>query len=120
VFNEGGEEEISRRTLEGKWLTDLSQRHHSSWFLGKITMAAEETLKIEVFTGYQKKGEDTQQTFTQLYRLIPDAPVREIKIPNVGYTRIPLLKGRLLEISTVSKRDLIEDEIAELLDEEGM
>jgi len=75
-------------------------------------------LKIEVKTFLPGIGIDEEKTFETLYYVDEKAPVRSIEMNNVGMKAYPILKGRVLEISSVSKEDERKADVEEFLNEE--
>ena len=124
VYKSGLEEEVNWSTDpdHGKYLTDRSDIHSGMcWYLAKRFLGDGDQVRLEIFTGHRGKGEDTRLTQKRMYVLDPTSPVREFFIPHVGFRKFPVLKGRFLDVAAVSKRDEVERDLAEFVDdEEGM
>jgi hypothetical protein len=120
-FKTGSEEEIQRGTGEdaGRWLTDFADsKSGRAWYMAKVSVSDGDSIRFEIFTGYQGKGEDTSLTQKRIYVVDSSAPVRDIELSHVGYHRYPLAKGRLLEVDAVTKREETDREIEAFLDDE--
>src|SRR5580704_562473 len=118
-FATGGEEEIqwSNDPEKGKYLTDRSHQQ-MCWFMARRLISDGDQVRFEIFTGHQGQGEDPTLTLQKVFVFNLDAPVREFIIPHVGFNRFPLIKGRFHEVSSVTKRDDIERELSEMIDDE--
>ena len=91
---------------EGKYLTAKSDAQKGFlWYLCDLDLEDSEVLKLEAKTSILGAGVDEQKTFEALYVVNHDAPVREIFVPGVGFKGYPLLKGRILEMGSVSAAD---------------
>lgn len=100
----------------GRYLTSRAEASRGQlWYLWQSDVEAEGVIRIEVKTSLRGIGPDEGRTFESLYYLSPEAPVREIEVRGVGYKGYPLLKGRLVEMGTVSKQDEREADIEEFL-----
>jgi hypothetical protein len=121
IFSDGSEEAMTVQTVPGQYLTEPKDRGSKMWFLAKVPFVDQEKIRLEVFSGYRTKGEDLQLTFRKLYVVAAGAPIREFSIPNVGVRGVPLLKGRLLEVASVSAKEIKENALDNFVkDEEGM
>jgi hypothetical protein len=123
VFKDGGEEAISwsQDPEQGKYLTDQIDRQKMVWYMSKKFLTHGDSLRLEIFTGSRGLGEDPNLTKKVIFVLDENAPVRELAFPNVGFKRFPLVKGRLLQVDEVSKRDQVEQELESFIsDEEKM
>jgi hypothetical protein len=120
-FKTGGETEITRGTTEeeGKWLTDLSDRLVRQWYMAKVRMSEGDSIRYEIFTGYAGRGEDQNLTQKRMYIVDSSAPIRTFELPQVGFNRYPILKGRLLEVESVTKREETDREIEGFIDDES-
>jgi hypothetical protein len=118
-FKTGGEEEVqwSNDPELGKYLTDRSHRD-MCWYMAKRQISEGDQIRFEIFTGHRGQGEDPTLTLQKLYVFNTEAPVREFQVSHVGFNRFPILKGRFHEVSSVTKRDDIERELSELIDDE--
>jgi hypothetical protein len=119
-FRSGGEEEIqwSKDPEQGRYLSDRSHKN-MAWFLASRSISDGDSIRVEIFTGSQGQGEDPNLTQKRIYLFDESAPVREFVITNVGFKRFPILKGRFHEVESVSKRDEIERELTEFIDDES-
>jgi len=121
IFSDGSEELMTGTSVVGQSLTSPKDRGSKFWFLAKVPFCNQDKIRLEVFSGYKTKGEDERLTFRKLYIVVADAPIREFSIPNVGYRGVPLLKGRLLEVASLSNEEVKNHAINQILtDEEGM
>lgn len=123
VFAGGGGEEQINFHGEGLYLNDRADAklRRRSWRVVRRSLSPGDSVRIEAFTGVKGAGEDTSLTGSWIYVLDPSAPVREVSIPGVGPKGCPLLKGRLVELAAVTKRDQLDDDLQQFLaDESGM
>jgi hypothetical protein len=118
-FKNGGEEEIqwSNDPEKGKYLTDRSHRD-MCWYMANYRLSDGDQLRFDIFTGQRGVGEDPHLTQKRLMLLDANLPVREFTVPHVGFRRFPLAKGRLTETTVISKRDEIERELCDYIDDE--
>lgn len=108
--------ECSWSTLKegGRYITSKAEASKGVlWYLWQGLVGPEDTVRLSVKTSIAKIGTDEKRTFDALYAIREAASVREIVIPGVGHRGYPLLKGRLVEIASVSEQD---KRIAELDD----
>jgi hypothetical protein len=108
--------ECSWSTLKegGRYITSKAEASKGTlWYLWQGLVGPEDTVRLSVKTSLAKIGTDEKRTFEALYAVREAAAVREIVIPGVGHRGYPLLKGRLVEIASVSEQD---KRIAELDD----
>jgi hypothetical protein len=122
-FRDGGEESIewSSDPEQGSYLTERAKSREMCWYMAKRSLSDGDAIRFEIFTGRQGLGEDTQLTMKKLYRFDENTPVREFSESYVGFRRFPLVKGRFVEIESVSKRDEMDRELDEMVaDEEKM
>jgi hypothetical protein len=120
VFKDGGEEAISwsQDPEQGSFLSDRIDKQRFCWYMSKKYMTHGDVLRVEIFTGARGLGEDPNLTQQRLYLLDENAPVREFIVPNVGFKRFPLVKGRLQLVNETSRRDRIEVELSSMIDDE--
>jgi hypothetical protein len=103
---------------EGKWVTAPSSGALGNrWYLYTREVMEGDIIHVEVKTALAGLGADERRTFDSLYKVSQAFPVREIAVPNVGVKGIPLIKGRIKELGTVSKEDERLSEIEKLLEE---
>lgn len=101
---------------EGKYLTSrLETSKGVLWYLSDMDLNENDTLRIDVKTSIAKVGTDEERTFESIYYVNESAPVREIFIPGVGKKNYPLIKGRILEIGSVSEADNRRSEVDDFL-----
>lgn len=123
VFAGGAGEEPIGFHGEGKYLNDRADAklRRRSWRIIKRSLSPGDSIRIEAFTGVKGAGEDTSLTGSWIYALDPSMPVREIHLPGVGPKGVPILKGRLVELAAVTKREQLDDDLQQFLaDESGM
>jgi hypothetical protein len=120
----GGEEQVTfNGGGEGRYLNDRADARlrRRCWRAVKRSLSPRDSVRVEAFTGVKGAGEDTTLTGSWIYVLDPDAPVREIRIPGIGPADFPLAKGRLVELAATTKREQLDDELQEFLqDGSGM
>jgi len=108
--------ECSWQDDAGRYLTSRAEAAKGTlWYLWQGEVEPEGVIRVQVKTALRGIGADEGRTFESLYYLNSEAPVREIEVRGVGYKGYPLLKGRLVEMGTVSKQDEREAEIEEFL-----
>ena len=108
--------ECSWQDEVGKYLTSRADAAKGIlWYLWQGDVDPEDVIRIEVKTSLRGVGPDEGRTFESLYYVNPDAPVREIDVRGIGHRAYPLLKGRLVEMGTVSKEDERHADIEEFL-----
>ena len=92
---------------EGKYLTSIVDRKTRGfcWFLYEAFLEPDDVVKISVKTSVAGAGVDEGRTFESLYYVEEEAQVREILLPGVGMKGYPLIKGRILEMGSVSEKD---------------
>lgn len=121
--NGGGEEKVTFTGADGKYLNDRADAklRRQSWRVVKRSLSPGDSVRFDVLTGIKGVGEDTTRTGAWIYVLDPTAPVREIRVPDVGPREHPLAKGRLVELAATTKREQLDDEIEQYFaDETGM
>ena len=110
------EEECSWRDAAGKYLTSKMEAAKGIlWYLWKGEVDPTDTVRISAMTTLAGIGPDERRTFESLYYVDPEVPVREIMVQGVGRKRYPLLKGRLVEMGSVSEEDKRVAEIEDFL-----
>jgi len=103
---------------DGKWITSPAKGMlGNSWYLWTREVVDGEIIHIEVKTATAGLGTDERLTFESFYSISENFPVREISIPGVGMRGIPLIKGRVKEMGTVSKEDERLAAVEKLLEE---
>ena len=113
-------EKINWENGKGVFLTNHKDRvyRNTIWFMYESDLEKEDILKLEVKTFLPGIGQDDEKTFDVLYYADEDVPVRSIDFNGVGKKGYPVLKGRFLEISSVSKEDERKASVEEFLNEE--
>ena len=113
------DEELSWRDGSGTYLTTLKDRKFKGmiWYMCSTDLSKEDVLKITVNTFLPGVGRDDENTLTTLYYADEEAPVREVFLRDVGMKNYPLIKGRVLEIGTVSEDDKRKADIEDFLNE---
>ena len=103
----------------GTFLSSQKDRHYRGmiWYLCEVETKKEDTLLLKVSTFLKGIGIDEENTFESLYYVDDEAPIREFSIPKVGMRGYPLIKGRFLEIESVSEDDKRKADIEEFLNE---
>ena len=103
----------------GKYLTSRSETAKGAlWYLWEGEVNKDSTIKIEVKTSLVGIGKDEDKTFETLYYVSEDAPVREISMFGVGKKGYPLIKGRVIEIGSVTESDKRKSDIEEFLNKD--
>jgi hypothetical protein len=114
------DEECSWQDDCGKYLTSRKESAGGKlWYLWATDVEQQDVIRISVKTAIAKVGPDEARTFESLYYVSEEVPVREINVKGVGRRGYPLLKGRLVEMGTVSEQDKREAEIEEFLKKDG-
>lgn len=88
------------------------------WFLWSGEVSVGDLIRIEAKTYVSGAGPDEGRTFTTFYQASEDLPVKEVILNGVGFRGIPLIKGRVIEVSSVSLRDERESVIEDFLSED--
>ncbi len=113
------DEECSWQDDCGKYITSRAQSAKGVlWYLWASEVETDDTIRISAKTSIAGVGTDEARTFESIYYVSAEAPVREINVRGVGSRGYPLLKGRLVEMGTVSEQDKREAEIEEFLRED--
>lgn len=108
--------ECSWQDEVGKYLTSRAEAARGTlWYLWQGDVSPDDVIRVSVKTSLRQIGTDEARTFESLYYVNESAPVREINVRGVGYKGYPLLKGRVVEMGTVSKQDEREADIEEFL-----
>jgi hypothetical protein len=115
------DQEISFDEKCGKYLTSMldARRRGFLWFLYKAEVDSSDIIRLVVKT-VSGGVPDEKRTFESFYSINEDSPVRTISISGVGHSKYPLLKGRVMEISSFSKEDERAASIEDFLDDEEM
>ena len=102
--------------IEGKYLTSRVEASKGIlWYLCDMDLNEQDTLRMEAKTSIVGVGTDEDRTFESFYYVSEEAPVRELVVSGVGMKGYPLVKGRILEIGSVSEADNRKSEIDEFL-----
>ena len=104
---------------DGMYLTSMKDKRvrGMTWYMCDMDLQREDVLKIEVTTFLTGVGKDEEQTFESLYYVDDEAPVRSIELSDVGMKGYPLIKGKVLEIASISEVDKRKAEIEDFLNE---
>lgn len=121
-FSDGGEEEIRFGSTGGKYVTEILDKNRGRcWFLARKQLSEKDSIRLEVFTGYKNLGQDGGLTGKRIYVLDPSVEIREYRFDAVGPREYPLIKGRLLELASITVKQEMESDIQQFLaDEDGM
>lgn len=85
------------------------------WYVRDIDMSPEDTIMIKCSTAIRGLGHDPERTFVSLYSVSKDVPVREVEVRGVGKKGYPIIKGRVLEMGSISEKDKVESEAHEFM-----
>lgn len=100
----------------GKYITTpVDAKNAKCWFLYEAQVEKTNTIRIECKTSFANMGVDESRTFEMLYYVDENAPVREISLKGVGHPQFPLIKGRVIEIGSVSEKDKRMSELDQFL-----
>ena len=103
-------------SYEGKYITSRSESTKGLlWYLCKLELESQDILRIECKTSTVGAGPDESRTFESLYYVDESAEVKEIFIPGVGKKGFPLIKGRVVEMGSISEADKRRSELMEFL-----
>jgi hypothetical protein len=93
--------------FSGKFLTTHKDRVYRNmvWYLCEISTADLDIIKLSVKTFLPGIGLDEENTFEALYCCHNEYEVQTIDFSNIGMKKYPLLKGRVLEVGSVSEED---------------
>jgi len=103
----------------GKYLTSfLDSKKGKSWYLWEGDLEVGDAIRIQAFTTIAGKGVDEQKTFEMIYVVDEQADVQEVDVPGVGAKGYPLIKGRVVELGTITEADNRVADITAFLDDE--
>lgn len=113
------DQELSWSDDSGKFLTSNKDRVYRGmiWYMYDLDLQQDDVLKLDVKTFLNGVGKDEEKTFESLYYADEEAPVRSIEVTEVGFKGYPILKGKILEIGSVSDLDKRKAEIEEFMQE---
>lgn len=113
------DEEISWADKSGVFLTTQKDRvwKNTIWYMHEADLEKDDVLKIDVNTFITGVGPDEERTFESLYYVEDTAPVRSVNVSGIGHSGYPLIKGKVLEIGSVSEADKRKAEIEDFLNE---
>ena len=111
--------EVSWNDDSGMFLTTHKDRvlRHTVWYLYDLDLQPSDVLKLEVKTFLAGIGVDEERTFEALYYADPETAVRTIEMHGVGLRGYPMIKGRVLELGSVSEEDKRKADIEDFLNE---
>ena len=111
--------EMSWNDNSGRFLTTHKDRvlRQTVWYMYDLDLQPKDVLKLEVRTYLGGIGVDEERTFESLYYSDDESPVRNIEMSGVGFKGYPMLKGRILEIGSVSEEDKRKADIEEFLND---
>jgi len=113
------EEECSWIDKCGKYITSrMDASKGVLWYLWKGEVSPGDTIRMKVSTSIVGVGPDERRTFERIYYVAEDARVSDITVQGVGSRGYPLIKGRILEMASVSAADEREAEIEEFVEDE--
>lgn len=105
---------------EGQFLTSFADtRKGSLWYLWSGEVEPGDAIRIQAATAMLGGGTDERRTFEAIYVADETAPLREIEVSGVGKRGIPLLKGRVTQLGSVSEADKREAEVEAFLSDEN-
>lgn len=104
---------------DGMYLTSMKDKHFRGmiWYMCDMDLQDGDVLKLEVSTFLKGVGKDEEQTFESLYYADEEAPVRSIEISDVGMKNYPLVKGKILEIASITEDEKRKADIEDFLNE---
>ena len=113
------DEEASWTDQCGVFLTSQKDRawKNTIWYMYEADLEKDDVLKLEISTFINGVGPDEDRTFETLYYVEKSAPVRSVDTSGIGHPGYPLVKGKVLEIASVSKADQRKAEIEDFLNE---
>lgn len=120
-YGQGGSVELAFSSSPGQYLTTVldKNRGQQSWYMCKQDLSPGDRIRFDVYTGYKQGGEDPTATLTKVLVVDPSVEIAEYKVLDTGPAF--LCKGRLRELTHVTKRELLDAEIEGFLDDtEGM
>ena len=111
--------EVKWADSKGVYLTTHKDRvfKKTIWYMCEIALEEEDVLKIEVKTYLPNVGMDGDRTFESLYYVDETAPIRSLEMRGVGMKGYPVLKGKLLEIGSISEEDKRKADLEDFLNE---
>ena len=111
---------VSWNDDSGRFLTTHKDRvfKRTVWYMYDVDLQIEDILKLEVKTFLTGVGLDEERTFEAFYYADSEAPVRNIEMSGVGLKSYPVLKGRILEIGSVSEEDKRQAEIEDFINKD--
>ncbi|HUU86779.1 MAG TPA: hypothetical protein VMX17_03405 [Candidatus Glassbacteria bacterium] len=113
------DEAVTWADKSGRFLTTQKDRVWKNiiWYMYEADLEKDDVLKIDVNTFITGVGPDEDRTFESLYYVEKTAPVRSVNVSGVGNSSYPLIKGKVLEIGSVSEADKRKAEIEDFLNE---
>ncbi len=113
--------ECSWRDECGQWITTrVDGQKGISWYLwSSEDVMPQDVIKLEVKTFVIGAGPDEDKTFESLYYVDENVPVKEITVHGVGKNGYPLIKGRVVQMGSVSEADKRDNKIQNFLDDES-
>lgn len=117
VSIEVDEESLSGSSEKAKYISNPAKRGFESWWIVSLELSKGSVVKLDTKVGVRGKGQDSERTTCQWFTVDPEYPIKEIRVPRVGFKNYPLLKGRLKTISSKSLQDETEQMIEGLLNE---
>ena len=111
--------EVSWHDNSGKYITTQKDRvaRRTIWYMYDIDLQPIDVLKLEVKTYLPGIGIDEERTLESLYYVDDESPVRCIELSGVGFKGYPMIKGRVLEIGSVSAEDKRKADIEDFMNE---
>lgn len=113
------DEEVSWSDNSGRFISTQKDRvyRRTVWYMYEIDLQPQDVLKLEVKTYLTGVGIDTEKTFEVLYYVDESAPVKDVEMAGVGLKGYPIIKGRVLEIGSVSAEDKRKADIEDFMNE---
>lgn len=102
---------ISPNTPGVQLVSNPAKRRREQWYLYNTDLTVGTIIRLRTRVGVRGSGADTERSIDALYMISPDAPVRDITVPGVGYKQFPLLRGPLLVVQERTIHDTIEDHL---------
>jgi len=88
------------------------------WYLWETDINEDDIIRIEAKTYMRNIGVDENRTFESIYYVEEEIPVREILMTGVGKRGYPLIKGRVLELGSVSEMDKRNQKLSDFLNDD--
>jgi hypothetical protein len=85
------------------------------WYLWKDEVQQGDIIRIQVGTMIVGVGPDEKRTFEKVYYVDENTSSKDISISGVGARGYPLIKGKVVEMASVSAADKRESEVDEFL-----